>query len=202
MILTLNTYDYYFFDSEPFKYYSVEDNGNPDIEEIHYLGEDLDLANPESYDLAIDFLKKCKECDRELCDTCKSPMTDTLFGTIFVSSLEKIHDTINEEIDKLIELLKCTKNKLLLSKGIEFERGCEGCCTYKDDEYCDKCCDACKEPESADDTDDVEESNTSTFHWAQKYMDTVIDPESELCEAEYDILLALFTQYGDWILKQ
>ena len=28
------------------------------------------------------------------------------------------------------------------------------------------------------------------------------DPKSELCEAEYDILLALFTQYGEWILKQ
>ncbi len=195
MILTLNTYDYYFFDSEPFKYYSVEENGNPDIEKIHYLGEDLDLANPESYDLAIDFLKKCKECDRKLCDTCKSPMTDTLFGTIFVSSLEKIHYTINEEIDKLIELLKSTKNKLLLSKGIEHTK----CCTCTDD----KCCDTCNEPKSVDDTDIAEEeSNTSTFHWAQKYMDTVIDPESELCEAEYDILLALFTQYGDWILKQ
>lgn len=198
MILTLNTYDYYFFDSEPFKYYSVEENGNPDIEEIHYLGEDLDIANPESYDLAIDFLKKCKECDRKLCDTCKSPMTDTLFGTIFVSSLEKIHDTINEEIDKLIELLKSTKNKLLLSKGLEHTKCCEECCTCTDDKYCD----ACKEPESADDTDAAEESNTSTFHWAQKYMDTVIDPESELCETEYNILLALFTQYGDWILKQ
>lgn len=185
MILTLNTYDYYFFDSEPFKYYSVKENDNPDIEEIHYLGEDLDIANPESYDLAIDFLKKCKECDRKLCDTCKSPMADTLFGTIFVSSLEKIHYTINEEIDKLIELLKSTKNKLLLSKGLEHTKCCEECCTC------------------ADDTDVAEEeSNTSTFHWAQKYMDTVIDPESELCEAEYDILLALFTQYGDWILKQ
>ena len=121
-------------------------------------------------------------------------MADTLFGTIFVSSLEKIHDTINEEIDKLIELLKSTKNKLLLSKGLEHTK----CCTCTDD----KCCDTCNEPKSVDDMDDVEESNTSTFHWAQKYMDTVIDPESELCDAEYNILLALFTQYGDWILKQ
>ena len=198
MILTLSTYNF-LFASSPIKYYVVEHNDNPDIEEINYLGEELDLNDPESYDLAIDFLKKCKECDRKLCDTCKSPMTDTLFGTIFDSSLEKIHDTINEEIDKLIELLKSTKNKLLLSKGLEHTKCREECCTCADD----KCCDACNEPESVDDTDIAEEeSNTSTFHWAQKYMDTVIDPESELCEAEYDILLALFTQYGDWILKQ
>ena len=199
MILTLNTYDYYFFDSEPFKYYSVEENGNPDIEEIHYLGKDLDIANPESYDLAIDFLKKCKECDRKLCDTCKSPMIDTLFGTIFDASRKKIHEAINEEIDKLIELLKSTKNKLLLSKGLEHTKCREERCTCTDD----KCCDTCNEPEIVDDTYIAEEeSNTRTLYWAQQYMDTVIDPKSELSDADFNTFLAMFTQYGDWLLNQ
>jgi pyruvate-formate lyase-activating enzyme len=45
-------------------------------------------------------------------------------------------------------------------------------------------------------------SNTRTFTWAQKYMDEVIDPQSELTGPEYNTLLAMFTQYGEWILKQ
>lgn len=194
MILKLNTYNY-FFASSPFKFYAVEQNGNPDIEEINYLGEELDLTNPESYDLAIDFLNDCKECDCEICDTCKSPMAETLLGKTFVSNLEKIHDTVNETTDKIIELLVDTKNELL--KGIEPTKCCEECCTCVDDKYCAACQEAAQASEAVEAV-----SNTRTFHWAQKYMDTVIDPASELTGPEFNTLLAMFTQYGEWLLKQ
>lgn len=198
MILKLNTYNY-FFASSPFKFYAVEQNGNPDIEEIYYLGEELDLTNPESYDLAIDFLKSCKECDCEICDTCKSPMAETLLGKTFVSNLEKIHDTVNETTDKIIELLNNTKNELL--KGIEpcadDDLPCKACCSCADTDYCEACQNASKASDAVEAV-----SNTRTFQWAQKYMDEVIDPASELTGPEYNTLLAMFTQYGEWILKQ
>jgi hypothetical protein len=194
MILKLNTYNY-FFASSPFKYYAVEQNGNPDIEAIYYLGEELDLTNPESYELAINFLNDCKECDCEICDTCKSPMAGTLLGTTFISNLEKIHDTVNETTDKVIELLTAEKYELL--KENEPVKCCEECCTCVDDKYCA----ACQEAEKASKAVEAV-SNTRTFHWAQKYMDTIIDPNSELTGAEYNTLLAMFTQYGEWILKQ
>lgn len=194
MILKLNTYNY-FFASSPYKFYAVEQNGNPDIEAIYYLGEELDLTNPESYDLAINFLKECKECDCEICDTCKSPTAKTLLGTTFASNLEKIYDTVNETTDKIIDLLKVTKNELL--KINEPAKCCEECCTCVADKYCT----ACQEAEKASEAVEAV-SNTRTFHWAQKYMDTVIDPASELTGPEYNTLLAMFTQYGEWILKQ
>ena len=194
MILKLNTYNY-FFASSPFKYYAVEQNGNPDIEAIYYLGEELDLTNPESYELAINFLNDCKECDCEICDTCKSPMAETLLGTTFISNLEKIHDTVNETTDKVIELLTAAKYELL--KENEPVKCCDECCTCVDDKYCA----ACQEAEKASKAVEAV-SNTRTFHWAQKYMDTIIDPHAELTGAEYNTLLAMFTQYGEWILKQ
>lgn len=194
MILKLNTYNY-FFASSPYKFYAIEQNGNPDIEAIYYLGEELDLNNPESYDLTINFLNDCKECDCEICDTCKSPMAETLLGTTFISNLEKIHDTVNETTDKIIELLMIAHDKLI--KGIEPTKCCEECCTCVDDKYCA----ACQEAEKASEAVEAV-SNTRTFHWAQKYMDTVIDPVSELTGPEYNTLLAMFTQYGEWILKQ
>lgn len=197
MILKLNTYNY-FFASSPYKFYAVEQNGNPDIEAIYYLGEELDLNNPESYDLAINFLNDCKECDCEICDTCRSSVAETLLGATFVSNLEKIHDTVNETTDKIIELLMIAHNNLVKRlAGIEPTKCCEECCTCVDDKYCA----ACQEAEQASNAVEAV-SNTRTFHWAQKYMDTVIDPASELTGPEYNTLLAMFTQYGEWILKQ
>ena len=196
MILKLNTYDY-FLASAPFKYYAVEQNNNSDIEAICYLGEELDLNDPKSYDLAIDFLNDCKEYDSKLCDRCNSPILEAFFGTTFTSNLEKIQDTLNETTDTIIKLLESTKHELKASKVIEPTKCCEECCTCTDDKYCA----ACQEAEMA--AESVEAvSNTRTFHWAQKYMDTVIDPAAELTGPEYNTLLAMFTQYGEWILKQ
>ena len=196
MILKLNTYNY-FFASEPFKYYAVEQNGNSDIEAIYYLGEELDLNDPKSYDLAIDFLNDCKEYDCKIYDKCNSPILEAFFGTTFTSNLEKIQDTLNETTDTIIKLLENAKHELKVSGVIEPTKRCEECCTCTDDKYCS----AYKEAEMA--AESVEAvSNTRTFHWAQKYMDTVIDPAAELTGPEYNTLLAMFTQYGEWILKQ
>lgn len=187
MVLKLNTYDS-FFTSAPFKFYAVEENGNPDIEEIYYLGEELDLNDPESYDLAIDFLNDCKEYDCEIYDTYKSPILETLLGKSFISNFEKIYDTMNGEIDWIIEVLRITRDGILQSKEGEPI----------------KCCEGCKEAEKK--TDPVKPvepvSKTTTFELARKYIETVMDPVSELPDADYNVILTTLTNYGNWILTQ
>ena len=195
MILKLNTYNHCFLGDSAFKYYVVENNDYPIIEKIQYLGEDLDIDDPKSYDSAIDFLTDCKESDSEICDAYKYGMSDIFLGTIFVSNLEKIHDTINKEIDEIIEGLRITRDGILQSKEGEPIKCCEGCCTCKDD----KCP---VEEEEVEDDSYEEASNTRTLYWAQQYMDKVIDPKSELTDADFNTFLAMFTQYGDWLLKQ
>ena len=194
MILKLNTYNYFFSDA-PFKYYAIENPNEVDIEAIYYAGEALDLTNPESLDFAINFLNECKQSDIEICNSCKSPITETLFGSSFIMNIDKIHETMNETTDKVIELLTVAKYELL--KVNEPVKCCEECCTCVDDKYCAACQEASKAAEAVEAV-----SNTRTFHWAQKYMDTIIDPHAELTGAEYNTLLAMFTQYGEWILKQ
>lgn len=183
MILKLNTYNYFFSDST-FKYYAIENPNESVIEAIYCDGEELDLTKAESYDLAIDFLKDCKECDFEICDAYKSPIIETLFGSTLIKDIDKFYESMNEKTDNIIELLTKAKDEIL--KGIE------------DKNHCEECCSGCKE---AEDTPEVT-SNTRTLYWAQKYMDTVLDPASELTNSEYHSILALLVQYGDWILKQ
>lgn len=193
MILKLNTYNHCFFGDSAFKYYVVENNDYPIIEKIQYLGEDLDIDDPKSYDLAINFLNDCKESDSEICDAYKYGMADIFLGTFFVSNLEKIHDTINKEIDAIIEGLQIIRDEILQSKEGEPIKCCEGCCTCKDVKY---------PVEEVEGDSDEEASNTRTLYWAQQYMDTVIDPKSELSDADFNTFLAMFTQYGDWLLNQ
>ena len=175
MVLKLNTYDS-FFTSAPFKFYAVEENDNPDIEKIYYLGEELDLNDPKSYDLAIDFLNECKEYDCEIYDTCIFGVLDTLLG----ESFKKIYDAMNEETDSVIELVTKAKTELLKRNEPT------------------KCCERCKEVEKK--TEPV--SNTMTFELARKYIETVMDPASELPDADYNVILTTLTNYGNWVLKQ
>ena len=156
MILKLNTYNHCFFGDSAFKYYVVENNDYPIIEKIQYLGEDLDIDDPKSYDLAIDFLNDCKESDSEICDAYKYGMSDIFLGTIFVSNLEKIHDTINKEIDEIIEGLRIIRDEILQSKEGEPIKCCEGRCTCKDT----KCC---VEDDEVEDDSEEEASNTRTL---------------------------------------
>ena len=175
MVLKLNTYDS-FFTSAPFKFYAVEENDNPDIEKIYYLGEELDLNDPKSYDLAIDFLNDCKEYDCEIYDTCIFGVLDTLLG----ESFKNIYDVMNEETDSVIEAVTKAKTKLLKRNEPT------------------KCCEGCKEVEKK--TEPV--SNTMTFELARKYIETVMDPASELPDADYNVILTTLTNYGNWVLKQ
>ena len=175
MVLKLNTYDS-FFTSAPFKFYAVEENDNPDIEKIYYLGEELDLNDPKSYDLAIDFLNDCKEYDCEIYDTCIFGVLNTLLG----ESFKKIYDAMNEETDSVIELVTKAKTELLKRNEPT------------------KCCERCKEVEKK--TEPV--SNTMTFELARKYIETVMDPASELPDADYNVILTTLTNYGNWVLKQ
>ena len=191
MILKLNTYNYFFSDSS-FKYYVIENPNESVIETIYCDGEDLDLTKVESYDFAIDFLKDCKECDFEIYDAYKSPIIEALFGSTLIKDIDKFYESMDEKTDNIIELLTKAKNEIL--NRIQDKTRREGCCTCSDD----KCCSTCQE---AEDTPEVA-SNTRTLHWAQKYMDTVLDPASELTNSRYHSILALLVQYRDWILKQ
>ena len=183
MILKLNTYNYFFSDST-FKYYVIENPNESVIEAIYCDGEELDLTKVESYDFAIDFIKDCKECDFEIYDAYKSPIIEALFGSTLIKDIDKFYESMDEKTDNIIELLTKAKNEILNR--------------IQDKEHHEGCCSGCQK---AEDTTEVV-SNTRTLHWAQKYMDTVLDPASELTNSEYHSILALLVQYGDWILKQ
>ena len=188
MVLKLYTYTY-FFASSAFKYYAVEDSDNTDIEKIYYFDEELDLEDPESYDVAIEFLNGCKECNYELRDTCDSPIIEALLGISLVSDLEKINDTINTKTDQIIEALTNAKNELLRKNELA-KRLTDGCsCTVY--------------PEAEKESDPVEPvSNTKTFELAREYIETVMDPAEELPDADYNVILTTLTNYGNWLLKQ
>lgn len=194
MILKLNTYNYFFSDST-FKYYAIENPNESVIEAIYCDGEELDLTKAESYDLAIDFLKDCKECDFEICDAYKSPIIETLFGSTLIKDIDKFYESMNEKTDNIIELLTSKKNTLHTDEDLP----CKTCCSCSGTDYC-KTCQEVNTPEVSDASEVT--SNTRTLHWAQKYMDTVLDPASKLTNSEYHSILALLVQYGDWILKQ
>ena len=191
MVLKLYTYTY-FFASSAFKYYAVEDNGNSDIEKIYYFDEELDLEDPESYDVAIEFLNGCKECNCELYDTCDSPIIEALLGISLVSDLEKINDTINTKTDQIIEALTNAKNELL-RKNERAKRYTGGCS-----------CTVCPEVEKGSDPVKPVEpvSNSKTFELARTYIETVMDPAEELPDADYNVILTTLTNYGNWLLKQ
>ena len=65
----------------------------------------------------------------------------------------------------------------------------------------DMCCKNCEEDAQAEQAASSM-SNCRTFHWASKYMEEVIDPNDELSGTENNTLLAMFAQYGEWILNQ
>lgn len=191
MVLKLYTYTY-FFASSAFKYYAVEDSDNTDIEKIYYFDEELDLEDPESYDVAIEFLNGCKECNYEFRDTCDSPIIEALLGISLVSDLEKINDTINTKTDQIIEALTNAKNELLRKNELA-KRITDGCSRTV-------CQEAEKESDPVEPVEPV--SNTKTFELARTYIETVMDPAEELPDADYNVILTTLTNYGNWLLKQ
>lgn len=191
MVLKLYTYTY-FFASSAFKYYAVEDSDNTDIEKIYYFDEELDLEDPGSYDVAIEFLNGCKECNYEFRDTCDSPIIEALLGISLVSDLEKINDTINTKTDQIIEALTNAKNELLRKNELA-KRLTDGCSRTV-------CPEVEKESDSVKPVEPV--SNSKTFELARTYIETVMDPAEELPDADYNVILTTLTNYGNWLLKQ
>lgn len=191
MVLKLYTYTY-FFASSAFKYYAVEDSGNMDIEKIYYFDEELDLEDPESYDVAIEFLNGCKECNYELRDTCDSPIIEAFLGISLVSDLEKINDTINTKTDQIIEALTNAKNELLRKNELA-KRYTDGC-------SCTVCPEVEKESDPVKPAEPV--SNSKTFELAREYIETVMDSAEELPDADYNVILTTLTNYGNWLLTQ
>ena len=176
----------------PITFYTVK--GNDDvIEKIILDGKELDLHSDEDLVKAIDALNESKKSAMFSPDetNCMYDLFGVNFG-VNVSALSEKFNTITENLINTIETMRASIKTL---------NNCDGCtdCTF-DEEYYEET-EAEYEARKASDAVEVV-SNTRTFHWAQKYMDTVIDPVSELSGPEYNTLLAMFTQYGEWILKQ
>lgn len=168
----------------PITFYTVK--GNDDvIEKIILDGKELDLHSDEDLVKAIDALNESKKSAMFSGD--ETNCMNDLFGVNFgvnVSALSEKFNAITENLINIIETMRASIKTLD---------------NFDDEDYVE----TEAEYEARKASDAVEAvSNTRTFHWAQKYMDSVIDPASELSGPEYNTLLAMFTQYGEWILKQ
>lgn len=168
----------------PITFYTVK--GNDDvIEKIILDGKELDLHSDEDLVKAIDALNESKKS--AMFSTDETNCMNDLFGVNFgvnVTALSERFNVITENLINIIETMRASIKTLDNFDGEDY--------VETEAEY-----------EARKASDAVEAvSNTRTFHWAQKYMDSVIDPASELSGPEYNTLLAMFTQYGEWILKQ
>jgi hypothetical protein len=163
------------------------------FEKITVDDKEIDLSSVNELNSVIDILKESIKNDL---DVSTFSETDNALFSIFglseyAEKLSKLYEKNKENTNTIINVIENMISKLHNTKC------CEECCTCVDDKYCSACQEAEKAAEAVEAV-----SNTRTFHWAQKYMDTVIDPSSELTGPEYNTLLAMFTQYGEWILKQ
>lgn len=215
MVIDINNTNILFM---PVTYYTIKGE-NEAIERITINGKELNLKSDEDLVKAIDSLCAAKKSAMFSDD--ETSLLD-VFGEGFGNQMTELSKHFNEITEDLIYKIEnmrivlrnennivepdcelgicpeggcadCTFN----DAEIEPTKCCEACCTCVDEKYCT----ACQEAEKASEAVEAV-SNTRTFRWAQKYMDEVIDPASELSGPEYNTLLAMFTQYGEWILKQ
>lgn len=178
MVIDINSTNILFM---PVTYYTIKGE-NEAIERITINGEELNLKSDEDLVKAIDSL--CAAKKSAIFSDDETSMLD-IFGAGFGNQMTELSKHFNEITEDLIYTIENMRIAL---------RNANGCadCTFNDAEI-----------EAAKASDAVEAvANTRTFHWAQKYMDEVIDPASELSGPEYNTLLAMFTQYGEWILNQ
>lgn len=198
----------------PVTYYTVK--GDDDvIEKITLNGKELNLQSETDLLQAIDALVDSKKSANFSIDETNS--INDIFGASFGTKFTRLAERFNVITDNLICKIENMRVALLNANYST----CTGCdlldvCSSTVEPDCDLgicpdngCCD-CEyheetpaEAEARAASEAVEAvANTRTFTWAQKYMDEVIDPASELSGPEYNTLLAMFTQYGEWILKQ
>lgn len=173
----------------PVTYYTVK--GDDDvIEKITLDGKELNLQSETDLLKAIDALMDSMKSANFSMDETNS--INDLFGATFGTNVTRLAERFNTITENLICKIENMRVALINANC----NTCTGCsCDYHEETP--------TETEARVASDAVEAvSNTRTFTFAQKYMDEVIDPESELSGPEYNTLLAMFTQYGEWILKQ
>ena len=173
----------------PVTYYTVK--GDDDvIEKITLDGKELNLQSETDLLKAIDALVDSQKSANFSMDETNS--INDLFGTTFGTNVTRLAERFNTITENLIRKIENMRVALIKANCIT----CSECgCEYHEETPA--------EAEARVASAAVEAvSNTRTFTWAQKYMDEVIDPQSELTGPEYNTLLAMFTQYGEWILKQ
>lgn len=177
---------------KPLTYCTIKGEGDV-IEKITINGEELDLQSDNDLVRALDAVIESKNSANFSTDEYSA--VNNLFGNAFGDKLSTLIDRFNEITEDLIYKIEQMRFNL---KSNNAEAGCPNIkCSCDDVDYCAKCEEAMKASEAV-----AAVSNTRTFTWAQKYMDEVIDPASELSGPEYNTLLAMFTQYGEWILNQ
>ena len=171
----------------PITYYTVK--GDDDvIEKITLDGKELDLQSETDLLKAIDSLVDSRKSANFSMDETNS--INDLFGATFGNNVTRLAERFNTITDNLICKIENMRVALV---NANYDTCTE--CDYHEETPA--------EAEARVASEAVEAvSNTRTFTWAQKYMDEVIDPVSELSGPEYNTLLAMFTQYGEWILKQ
>jgi len=164
------------------------------FEKITVDDKEIDLSSIDELNSVIDILKESLKNDLDISSFNEADKSlFSIFGlSEYAENLSKLYEKNKQTTNTIINVIENMIDKLH-----DNTKCCEECCTCTDDKYCT----ACQEAEKASEAVEAV-SNTRTFHWAQKYMDTVIDPASELTGPEYNTLLAMFTQYGEWILKQ
>lgn len=173
----------------PVTYYTVK--GDDDvIEQITLDGKELNLHSETDLLKAIDALVDSQKSANFSIDETNS--INDLFGATFGTNITHLAERFNAITENLINNIENMRIALIKDNYIT----CPKCsCEYHEETPA--------EEEAREASDAVEAvSNTRTFTWAQKYMDEVIDPASELSGPEYNTLLAMFTQYGEWILNQ
>lgn len=177
---------------KPLTYCTIKGDGDV-IEKITINGEELDLQSDDDLVRALDAVIESKNSANFSTDEYST--VNELFGNAFGNKLSTLISRFNEITEELIYKIEQMRFNL---KNDNAECGClDTNCSCDVVDYCAKCEEAMKASEVV-----AAVSNTRTFTWAQKYMDEVIDPASELSGPEYNTLLAMFTQYGEWILNQ
>lgn len=176
----------------PVTYYTVK--GDDDvIEQITLDGKELNLHSETDLLKAIDALVDSQKSANFSIDETNS--INDLFGATFGTNVTRLAERFNTITDNLICKIENMRIALINANYNTCPNTCCDGCEYHEETPA--------EEEAREASDAVEAvSNTRTFTWAQKYMDEVIDPASELSGPEYNTLLAMFTQYGEWILKQ
>ena len=177
---------------KPLTYCTIKGEGDV-IEKITINGEELDLKSDEDLVRALDAVIESKNSANFSTDEYSA--VSNLFGNAFGDKLSTLIDRFNELTEDLI--YKIEQMRFNLKNSNAECRYTDTKCSCDDVDYCAQCEEASKAAEAVEAV-----SNTRTFTWAQKYMDEVIDPASELSGPEYNTLLAMFTQYGEWILNQ